>query len=174
MGIIIRSGLSDDRASIVILQPGDLLLWKVVPGAPLIDRLIGKGEQLMGDQVGSMAYYHVAFVAANPKNYYSSQPPKIDKFVIPDPFWPNVEIRRIPDLDPIKLSLVFQYAESRRGSWYPFLGVLTAGWLSGNQEFCSQYAEDSFAHYPLLLSNNVRFSTPDAIASSPLALLVDQ
>lgn len=153
----------------MILEPGDILLWRIYPGASLLDRFVGWGENKILKQapISKYQYYHVAFVAANPKNYYSAQPPKIDKFLVPDPLPDNVEVYRwVEPLSSDGLNKVFQYAESRRGSWYPFLGVLTAGWLSGNLEFCSQYTEDSFAHYPRLLSPNIRFTTPDDIASS--------
>jgi len=151
----------------MILQPGDILLWRVVPGLPLYERFIGWSQLRVLKQKGvtGQQYYHCALVAANPKSYYSSQPPKIDKFVLPDPLPSNVEVWRLNEpLDPLKLALVFQYAESRRGKWYPLLGVITAGWLQGNQEFCSQYLEDSYAHYPVLLCNDIRFATPDGIA----------
>lgn len=156
------------------LQPADILLWRVGPGSSWIDRLIGWGESFIHQKTPQgYQYYHVGFVAANPKNYYQSKPPIIDKFIVPDPLPKNVEVYRFKQLlTPDNLANVFQYAESRRGKWYPFLGVLTAGWLQGNLEFCSQYTEDSFAHYPVLLCQNIRFTSPDDIAGSSLLIKV--
>lgn len=154
------------------LQPADILLWRIVKDSLWFERFIGWGEyHVLKEGKADYQYYHIAFVAANPKYYYSSQPPSIQKFLAPDQWPDNVEVfRRKEPFDPESLSNVFQYAESRRGRIYPFLGVFTAGWLQGNLEFCSQLTEDAFAHYPLLLCPDIRFSTPDDIASSILAL----
>jgi hypothetical protein len=153
-----------------MLQPGDVLLWRVVPQAPWKDRLIGWGENLI-HQVASdgYEYYHVAFVSNDTNQMYSSQPPKIDLYPIPKPLPDYVEVyRTITPLDHVQLINIFKYAESRRGRPYPFIGVLTIGWLSGNLEFCSQYTEDSFACGQVVLSDDIRFTTPDDIANSSL------
>lgn len=153
----------------MILRPGDILAWRVSPGAPLLERFIGWCQHAVLKQTTSSAYqyYHISFVAANPKYHYSSQPPKIDKFLLPDPLPDNVEVYRLNmPITDTGLAAVFAYAESRRGSWYPILGVLTAGALQGNLEFCSQYTEDAFAHYPVLLCENIRFTTPDDVVNS--------
>ena len=153
------------------LQPADLLLWRVDPSAGWFDRLVGWGESKLGLQgPGGYQYYHVAFVAPNPKNYYSSQPPTINKFICPDTWPTNVEQWRLNfQPSPRQLNSMFQYAESRRGKWYPFIAVATAGMLQiGGLECCSQYTEDTFARGQIFLSPDLMFATPDGIASSPL------
>jgi hypothetical protein len=153
-----------------MIQSGDLLLWRVDSNAGWVDRLIGWGESLIKQRTPQgYQYYHVAFVSANPAFMYSSQPPKIDLYPIPDPLPQNVEVWRLKEsVSPEGLSNVFRYAESRRGRLYPFLGVLSAGWLQGNLEFCSQYTEDSFCEYPVALCEDIRFTSPDDIAASNL------
>jgi hypothetical protein len=150
-------------------RPGDILLWRVAPGVGLIDRLVGWGESKIGETTPQgYHYFHVAFIAANPKNYYSSQPPKIDKFICPET-WPSyVEQWRLKEaLSGSQLNSIFQYAESRRGKLYPFISVLSCGMIQlGGLEFCSQYTEDSFAHGQILLTPDCTFATPDDIASS--------
>lgn len=151
------------------LQAADILLWRVDPSAGWIDRLVGWGESKI-HQAGPSGYqyYHVAFISANPKNYYSSQPPKIDKFLCPDEWPANVEQWRLKmDLSGSQLNSIFEYAESRRGKLYPFLSVLSFGKVQlGGLEFCSQYTEDSFAHGQILLSPDCTFATPDDISES--------
>ena len=156
------------------LQPADLLCWRVTPLAPWIGQLIGWGErQVLHDQKGPAAYYHIAFIAADTSKMYASKPPKIDLYPIPDPLPPYIEVHRLK-VHPTdtQLQAIFTYAESRRGKWYPFLGVLTAGWLSGNLEFCSQYVEDAFAEGQYILCPDIRFSTPDDVAGSTLTFQV--
>lgn len=151
-----------------MIQPGDILLWRVDPRAPVLDRLIGWGEKLIkqrGPQ--DSQYYHVAFVSQDVTQMYSSQPPMIDLYPVPDPIEDHIEIYRLKNPLAASWPDIFKYAESRRGRIYPFLGVLTAGWLSGNLEFCSQYTEDSFACGQVVLSSAIRFTSPDDIASSP-------
>jgi hypothetical protein len=150
----------------VILQPADILLFRVDPGAPLWDRAVGWGERFLKQTTPQDSqYYHVAFVSIDTTQMYSSQPPKIDLYPIPQPLPSYIQVYRSKvALTPDQLKAIFTYAESRRGRIYPFLGVLTAGWLSGNLEFCSQFAEDSFAEGDVLLSPKIRFTTPDDIA----------
>ena len=151
-----------------MIQAGDVLLWRVGPGAPLLDRFIGWGESLIKQRTPQgYQYYHVAIVSASPKFMYSSQPPKIDLYPVPDPMEDHIEVYRLKGgASPQGLTNVFAYAESRRGRWYPFLGVLTAGWLQGNLEFCSQLTEDAYCEYPVALCEDIRFTSPDDIASS--------
>jgi len=154
------------------LLPGDLLLWRVDPSASVIDRLVGWGESLLKQRSPNGQYYHVSFVSEDVTQMWSSQPPKIDLYPIPDPLPDHVEVDRlIAPITPAQLSAIFAYAQSRRGRWYPFLGVLTAGWLSGNLEFCSQFTEDSYAAGQIVLSPDIRFTSPDDIANS---LLIQQ
>ena len=151
------------------LQPADILLWRVDPKASFWDRLIGWGESKIGELTPQgYQYYHVGFVAANPKNYYQAKPPKLDKFILPDPFDFNIEVYRLKTPPTVEgLARIFAYAESRRGTWYDFLGVATFGFIElGGLEFCSQYTEDSFAHDGILLCPDIRFATPDDIAAS--------
>jgi hypothetical protein len=120
-------------------------------------------------------YYHVAFVSADPTKMYSSQPPKVGLYPIEYPFPDHVEVcRLIHPPTPEQLTAIFKYADSRLGRLYPFLGVLTAGWLSGNLEFCSQFTEDSFACGQIVLSTDIRFTSPDDIAASPLMVPVSR
>jgi hypothetical protein len=157
----------------VILQPADVLCWRVMAGTSWFERLIGWGERRLGDQTGPAAFYHCAFVAQDTTKMYASKPPKIDLYPIPNSLPSYIEVHRLKvPPSSAQLQAIFAYAESRRGKWYPILGVLTAGWLSGNLEFCSQYTEDSFADGQIVLAPNIRFTTPDDIAASPLLLKV--
>jgi len=154
---------------VIDLQPADILLWRCDSSASWIDRLVGWGESKIGETTPQgYHYYHVAFVAANPKNYYSSQPPKVDKFICPQTWSANVEVWRLKmALSGSQLNSIFEYAESRRGKLYPFLSVLSFGMVQlGGLEFCSQYTEDSFAHGQILLSPDCTFATPDDLAAS--------
>lgn len=151
------------------VQPGDILLWRVVPGAPLLDRLIGWGESKLKQRTATgYQYYHVAFVAADPKLMYSAQPPRIQLYPIPDPLPEYIEVWRLKErVTAHGLSNVFAYANLRLGKWYDFIGVLTAGFLEiGGLEFCSQLTEDAYCEYPVALCENIRFSSPDDIANS--------
>lgn len=150
------------------LQPGDILAWRVDKEAPIWDRLIGWGESLIKQRTPQgYQYYHVAIVSPDVQRMYSSQPPKIDLYPVPDPLPSHIEVYRLKGGAAFPgLANVFKYAESRRGRWYPMLGVITAGWLQGNLEFCSQLTEDSFCQYPVALCQNIRFSSPDDIAAS--------
>lgn len=151
------------------LQPGDILLWRVGPEASWVDRLIGWGESMIHEKTPQKAqYYHVAFVSGDVTKMYSSQPLRIKLYSVPDPLPSWIEVYRLKGtIDPEGLGRVFAYADSRCGRFYDFLGVFTAGRIElGGLEFCSQLTEDAFFEYPIALSPDVRFSSPDDIAAS--------
>ena len=153
-----------------ILLPADILAWRVDPKASVIDRLIGWGEYNLQEKTPQgYQYYHVAFVAPNTKQMYSAQPPSLNLYPIEDPLPDHIEVyRMIKTPSTEQLSSIFRYAEGRRGTWYDFLGVMTAGFIEiGGLEFCSQYTEDSFANGQIVLASDIRFTTPDDIAGSP-------
>jgi hypothetical protein len=156
----------------MVLLPADILCWAVSPQAPVMGRLIGYAERKIGDQVGPWAFYHCAIVSANISLMYASRPPKIDLYPIPDPLPAYIEVRRTKvKLTDDQIKAIFYYADSRKGNIYPFLGVITFGWLSGNLEFCSQYVEDSYANGQVVLAPDIRFTTPDDISNSGLLYL---
>lgn len=153
----------------IALKPGDILLWRVDQEAPLLDRLIGWGESKLKQRAPQgYQYYHVAFLSSAINWMYSSQPPKIDLYPVPNPLPDYVEVYRLRGgATEAGLANVFKYAESRRGRWYDFLGVATAGFVElGGLEFCSLLANDSYCQYPVCLCQNIRFPTPDDFAAS--------
>lgn len=159
-----------------MLQPGDVLLWRIDPGAPWVDRLIGWGERRLGQGIkGKADYYHVGFVSRIPGQFYESKPPRIALSPIPNPLPSYVETYRLrspphPDL----LKAVFDYADTRVGNLYDFLGVLTGGFVEiAGLEFCSKFTNDSFSYAGIVLCPNQELISPDDIAASPLLQRVD-
>jgi hypothetical protein len=152
------------------LRPLDVLCWRVDKGAPLVGRMIGWAERRLGDQKGTAAYYHVAFVSADVTKMYSSQPPRINLYPVPSPIPSYVEVRRLTTPPtPEQLKAIFEYADSRISRLYDFMGVCTAGFVEiGGLEFCSKYTLDSFAEGQIVLAPTIQFPTPDDIAASPL------
>ncbi len=157
------------------LLPGDILLWRIDKGAPLIDRLIGWGERrLKQDHSDVVNYYHVSFVSMNTAKMYSAQPPKIDLYWIPDPLPAYVEIYRVRQgLSDKQRTTIFRYAQMRCGKPYDFLGVLTGGFVEvGGLEFCSKYTNDSYSYGNITLCPSQELISPDDIAASPQLVFV--
>lgn len=158
-----------------MMQPGDILAWKVNPSAPLKDRIIGWGEsKLKQATAGGYEYYHVAIVSTNLGWMYSAQPPRINLYPIPNPLPSFVEVYRLKGIvDPIRIGDVLDYCDSRRGRRYDFVGVLTFGMIEfGGLEFCSQLTEDAYERYPICLNEKEQFTTPDDIVNSPLLVKI--
>jgi hypothetical protein len=154
-----------------MLQPGDILLWRIDPGAPWIDRLIGWGERRLGQSSGKPAdYYHVGFVSAASGSFYQAKPPRVCLSAVPSPFPAYLEAYRLRVAPaPDALRKVFGYADSRLGKLYDFLGVLTGGFLeAGGLEFCSKFTNDAFSYAGIVLAPSEELISPDDIAASPL------
>lgn len=152
-----------------MLQPGDILMWRVDPGAPLLDRLIGWGERMLKQSDSAKKnYYHVGFVGPNYRNVYQSKPPAICCTEIPQPLPDNIEVYRlIVPPTPDQLKSIFTYANSQLGKWYNFLGVLTGGYVQiGSFQFCSQFTWIAYSAAGIQLCPFEFLESPDDIAAS--------
>lgn len=153
-----------------MIQPGDILMFRVDPGAPLLNRMIGWGERMLRQSNSEKKnYYHVAMVAADNRKMWSAQPPWLDEYDVPSPLPDYIEVYRpITPFTPDQLVKMFAYADSVRHTIYNFLGVLTGGYVQvGHFLFCSQFiwimgsrADFYFCQYEFLES-------PDDIPTCP-------
>lgn len=153
------------------LRPGDILLWRVVPGATWFERLIGWGEKFL-HQIGStnVNYYHVGFVGPGVFKYYESRVPVICNSDIPNPLPENIEVYRLKTpLTGDQLAKIYSYANSQLGKWYNLLGVLTGGFIQiGSFAFCSQYTWQAFTYAGIVLCPWESLESPDDIAASSM------
>lgn len=124
-----------------LLQPGDILAWRITPEAKWFDRLIGWGERRIGEvNSQTVNYYHVGIVGVDPLHFYDSQPGGVDNRDLPKPLPDNVEVYRFKEpLTPDELLKMWTYANSQKGRGYNYLGVLTAGLVQVfGKPFCSE------------------------------------
>jgi uncharacterized protein YycO len=159
-----------------MLQPGDILAFKVGPEAPLLDRLIGWGERMLKQSNSDKKnYYHIAFVSHDPTHMYSAEPPRIGLLPIPSPIPNYIEVYRLinpPTADQLKQ--VFTYADSQLGNLYNFLGVLTGGYVQvGKFQFCSQFTWIAYNQGGIDLCPYEFLESPDDIANSKVLVQVD-
>jgi hypothetical protein len=153
------------------MQPGDLLLFRVLPSAPAWDKLIGWGERMLKQSnAAKKNYYHVAFVSPDTKKMWSAQPLTLNLYDIPDPLPPYIEVyRTIDPLTPDQLTKIFEYAESVKGTWYNWVGVGTAGYVQlGHFLYCSQFTWIAYSKPGVYLCPFEFLESPDDIALSPL------
>jgi hypothetical protein len=172
-----RVNTNCDACSVnVQLQPSDILLWKVMPGAPLIDRLIGWGERRLGDQVGDAAYFHVAMVGVDPLHYYESKPGGVCNTPVPNPLPSYIEVRRfITPLKEDELKRMWVYANSQIGTGYNYIGVLTGGMIEVlGKPFCSELVWRIATYEGVVICPWKTCLSPDDIAASSLLTLPSQ
>lgn len=158
------------------LRPGDILLWRIGPGASWIDRLIGWGERKLGQTNSKVVnYYHVGFVGPGVFKFYQSKPPCICNSDVPIPLPDNIEIYRLKEpLTDDQLQLIFTYSNSQLGKWYNFLGVLTGGFVQvGSFAYCSQFTWQAYTHAGVVLCPWESLESPDDIAASTLLTRVE-
>lgn len=145
-------------------------MFRVDPGAPLLDRLIGWGERMLKQSDSTKRnYYHVAFVSADPTKMYSAQPPTIRLIDIPTPLPSYIEIYRpITALTPEQLQNIFAFADSKLGTLYNFLGVLTGGYIQiGQFMFCSQFTWIAYSQAGFYFCPYEFLESPDDIPTCP-------
>jgi len=129
-------------SSLIRIQPGDILLWRIDSSASWIERLIGWGERHTGQpSPNGVDYYHAGIVGPDALHYYDSAPGGIKNRLVTDPWPDHLEVYRfkIP-LNPDQLKAMWSYANSQLGVGYNYFGVLTAGWLQiDGKPFCSEF-----------------------------------
>jgi hypothetical protein len=153
------------------VKPGDILMFKIAPGASWIDRLIGWGERRLGQtNSDKVNYYHVGFVGPGVFKFYQSKSPCICNSDMPVPLPDHIEVYRLKvELTDDQLKSIFTYANSQLGKWYNFLGVLTGGFIQiGNFSYCSQFTWQSFTYAGIVLCPWESLESPDDIAASSL------
>lgn len=156
-----------------VLQPLDLLLFRVGPTADFIARTIGWAEQRLKEP-GTAQYYHVGFVGPDIKHYYESRVPRIKNTDMPDPIPPHIEVYRfISEITPASRAFIYSYANSQLGKWYNLLGVLTAGLIQiGDFPYCSQFAWECYTQGGVTICPYSSLLSPDDVASSRYLLRV--
>jgi hypothetical protein len=160
-----------------MILPGDILAFRVDPGAPVLDRLIGWGERMLKQSNSDKKnYYHVAIASQDPTMMYSAQPPRIGLFPIPAPLPDYIEIYRlINPQSPVELSAMYSYLTSRLGVPYNFLGVLTGGYIQiGSFEYCSQLTWIAETYGNRTLCPYEFLESPDDIVNSKILVQIPQ
>lgn len=159
----------------MILKAGDILIWRIDPGASWVDRLIGWGERVLRKtSTSQVSYFHVGFVGPGVFKFYQSKPPVICNSDIPTPLPLYIEVYRLKTpLEEDQLGKIYSYANSQLGKWYNFLGVLTGGFIQvGSFSFCSQFTWQAYTYAGIVLCPWESLESPDDIAASDLLLRV--
>jgi hypothetical protein len=153
-----------------MLQPLDILMWRIDPGASWIDRLIGWGERKTKQSNSEKVnYYHTGLVAQDSSQFYQAKPPRVCVSPVPNPLPSYMEVYRLrKPASYEQFKEIYRYADSRLGNWYDFLGVLTAGFVQvGGLEFCSKYLNNSFDNGGIVIVPAHLLISPDDIVASP-------
>jgi|SRR6185437_10812215 len=159
-----------NASGMIALQPGDILMFRIGPGASWYQRLIGWGQRILKEQGGPNAYFHVGFVGPGIFKFYQSKPPAICNSDVPSPLPDYIEVYRLKNpLSDEQLKKIFTYANSQVGKWYNLLGVLTVGIIQiGSFAYCSQFTWQAYTYAGIVLCPWECLESPDDIAASPL------
>lgn len=145
-------------------------MFRVDKGAPLMSRLIAWGERMLKQSDSDKRnYYHVGFVSADPRKFYQSKPPCICLSDVPQPLPDYIEVYRpITPLTPDQLKTIFAFADSKLGTLYNFLGVLTGGYVQiGQFMFCSQFTWIAYSKAGFYFCTYEFLESPDDIPTCP-------
>jgi uncharacterized protein YycO len=148
------------------LNPGDILIYRVVPNSPWHDKLIAWGEKIMGKKSTPASYCHVAMV-------------DYDTDLILEAVWPKTHVTKFPgkDLNPVEvyrvkgatleqINIAIDWAHENLGLWYN-IGLLFFGLFPKKHEVvCSTYIDDAWDAAGLSLGEG-KLLSPDEVAASP-------
>jgi len=154
------------------VKQGDLLLFKVKPSSPIVDKLVGWGQKLLGHAPTKAEYCHVALVAFDPTYVMEARWPKTRIAKIDWVKWDKedtLELFRVKNATPRQILDAIQYCEDNLGKWYNVLELL-GGWVNiRHAEICSTFVQKAYKSAGIEFKTNASgFVTPDEIAASPL------
>lgn len=147
-----------------MIQPGDILFWKVTPKSSLIARLIGAGQLLAREGRGTTLYSHVSIVESDGVHIEAVFPwIRSGLFNQKDP---RIEVWRVIDATPEQAASAVRAARSHIGEWYS-LSSLLFGLFHNGQRNCAILMNDSWvaAGLPLWRQSD-RFLTPNDLSQS--------
>jgi hypothetical protein len=134
----------------IALQPGDILLFEVVPNSPWHDKLIALGEKLLGKQFTKTSYCHVAMIQIKARNN-------------------KIQVFRMKNATKKQCLLAVAEAHKDLGLWYN-IGKLFFGLFPKKHEvICSTYVAISWKVAGKVFSKiDDKVFSPDEIAADPL------
>jgi len=150
------------------LQPGDILLFEVVPNSPWHDKLIVFGEKLLGKQFTRSSYCHAALIDTDTDLMLEAVWPKTH--IIPIKSRNNkIQVFRIKNATKAQCLKAVAEAHKDLGLWYN-VGKLFFGLFPRKHEvICSTYVAISWkASKVQLAKRGDKVFSPDEIASNPL------
>jgi hypothetical protein len=125
-----------------LMQPNDILLFKVIPSSSYLDKLIGWGQRLFGRVPKGLGYCHVALVDRDTDLMLEAKWPKtrvskIDLTELNKTY--GVELYRVRNATPEQIDLAINWAHDHLDEWYDIPLFLT-GWLAvKHSEVCSTF-----------------------------------
>lgn len=157
-----------------MIQPADILLFRVAKQSSTLDKLIGWGQKVIHQAPTLAEYCHAALVGPD---YAPGQPSMIEAR------WPRVhripldiadlekrnpvEVYRVKDMTPAQIEDVLGYAMEHVGVRYDMLAILTFGVLQlGNCDVCSQLDWESFTPAGIALCPFQGLLSPDDLAAA--------
>jgi len=157
-----------------ILQPGDLILFRVGPTSTWLDRMIGRAQKWIGEDPPSVKEFcHVGIVGPGGNTIIEARWPKvkIGPLDLPDLLTRNpIDFYRVKDIPPEQVSAVLAYAVTQLGQWYDFAAIATFGFIQlGHAAVCSQYVWEWFLNGAgIELCKWSPLISPDDIAGSSI------
>lgn len=154
-----------------ILQPGDILLYRVTPNSPWHDKVIAWGEQLLKKKFTKFNYCHVAMVDYDTDLILEAVWPWTHLTLFPGKGNNPVEVYRVKDVTPEQVKLAITWAHQNLGVWYD-LGRLFFGLFpSRHKVICSTYIDYSWDNAGRSLGDG-KLLSPDEIAVSSQIVLI--
>lgn len=154
-----------------MIQPADILLYRIGPNASWIEKAIGWGQRVIGQAPGTVAYDHAA-IATSHVGLIESYWPKVRKRLY-NSTDPTLEAWRVKGITVARQNQVLTYAAQHVGEWYNLTGILTLGLVQlGHSAVCSQFVWEAFTAAGILLCPYETLESPDDIAASSLIMRV--
>lgn len=150
----------------MIVAAGDLIFYPVTPYSGWLQKLIAWGERAIDQAPSSRGYSHVAIAGPDLQHQYEAWWPRIRNVPIR---LGGAEVYSIKDINNVQVSQMMAYCQSRVGTWYDLIAILTLGKIQiGGTEVCSQLAYNAALAAGVALGPPQAFMSPDDDAVSAL------
>ena len=152
------------------VKAGDILLFRVIPDSTLLDKLIGWGQNRLGEPRAKGNYCHAAMVGPDAGHIYEARWPRFHNVPIDasDLIKRNVvEVYRIRGITSDQITKMLASAQDHVGEFYDLAAIFTFGMIQlGGTIYCSQAVWRDALAAGIVLWPFEKLESPDDLANS--------
>lgn len=148
-----------------LVQPGDILFYKVSPKSALMSKLVAIAQLLRGEGKTFTSYSHVSLVDNDINYQLESRLPKTRRSTIN---WddPSIEVWRVRDVSNTQIILALKWGYNNLNKWYDLGQICLGLFKSRNTYTCAEFVYNAYKDSVDLASDAGKVIGPNELIDS--------